>query len=1565
MEQLRAVKLTRGLIGLAILLAAGLVVSPAQGKEGLISQEALSSDKKAMPSGETSVLPQPDRETLKQLKDAQLLIEKERFGEAVRILGTILSSPDDSFFPAESATPEGRVEIRGLHDEAEQILGALPDRAIELYELQFGAQAKQLLEKAMTEGNTRAPADISRRFFYTAAGAEATWLAGLVAMDEGRWKAAILSFKRLEKVPNAADRHEPLLSTLKAICMEQTGEHESAENTWKVLGAKDPQAHIQVAGKKAMLFYDSETTFQDFLGRTDLATLEKSSDLLASLMANQMLPFGTPQRNASVNASLPLLKRAWRARITDRPLAEGVLKDQRETRIDSDTLIVPRFYPLVVDKVLLGRTLNTLVAIDTTTGKRLWETKLDETEVVNSMDLALSNHPTAMAQDLVERIWSDSIFGQLSSDGQNVYAIEDADLLANRNNPRQQILAPGVLGMGVGVDPSQGLSNTLVAFDIKTGKPRWTRSVGAGDAPLFFLGPPLPLDGLLYILAESQGEIQLLALEATSGELDWLQQIAVVEQPTAGYMPQDTNAIMPAMSQGVMICPTSTGAIIAMEPTTRVLLWAHCYERLGKNQNRPVIVNNQQRIQNQDRIGEELLLHGDYVFSAPSDSNYLYCLDLYTGKEIWKKDFSNRAFLGGAFQDRLLVIGGKDFQVLKTENGEEIAKCDLQQSLEEDDPVFITGHGFRNENLYYAPTSSNHIVAFDIQQGRIVQQTGTHSPIILGNLVAGNDQIFSQSLDGLEAFHQLQAIREKTQKQLQENPNHLAAIAMQGELLLAEEKIDEAVEKFRQVHRAAPNITSGDRLFEAFCIALEEAYPQYRASRPEIEALLRTDRQKNEYWYRVVHGEIAENHMADAADACFRLAELAHRSPLMLSMDRSHTVRQDRFVQSQLTTIYENSDEAFREKLGQKIVAQFEATLKSGDREAIHASWNCFATLSPLVKRYDQFIDALWEIDPTLAELIFEKIARFGSPSEATTAMIRWAELLRKSGRIEDAAACYRTALQRWENVPLLTSTPQTASSRVAAMRSDDPIRDRLASHEMWPQGHELAKPEKAGESQESFNIRLQSRLIPLGTESPIFRGKQIFFSGQQIELRDEYHRQVWSVSLVEDESENAIYYGGHYGTRCSTLGHMIFVEFQDRLLAIDAWDPQQPKLAWQTERGPKVNMPGVSNNVSNFCRMHFTGFSQGMFSSNQTFLGLPGIDFGFQLLTLSGTELLAIDPFDGSLLWKQRKIPRQIDLNSNGTTLLVSQPQRRNEPPTMMSLIDGQSDELLTGKVSTTKTSGVPPSAKKNDPQGNGTEKEMARKAGELAAKLFMSATQKDATPKQKILSFGRNSFVFYRVSRKYSFELIDNLTQQPIWGTKTYDYQSNQLKWQLLGQDYVGILDPKGNFELFRIADGKTMIRHKLDFEGTLQGIFLQDWGDRIGVILSFVPKPNQRNISMSYIPITQYLQQGYVYSFYWDGRPAFANKPQGILIEQQGFLDDPPKNLPVMTFLSQHQNEQNQEKPWLTKLQVIDIRSGETIFSKEIEDGINSFDLGGDPEKKTVEYQLNNQKFTIRFQ
>ena len=95
----------------------------------------------------------------------------------------------------------------------------------------------------------------------------------------------------------------------------------------------------------------------------------------------------------------------------------------------------------------------------------------------------------------------------------------------------------------------------------------------------FFLGPPLVLDGELYVLAEVRGDLSLyvpgcrnrrrpmgLSKLHTSGPCRWMK--------LGG-----SRGATPSYSDGVLICPTSSCAVVAVDASTRSLIWGYQYPR--------------------------------------------------------------------------------------------------------------------------------------------------------------------------------------------------------------------------------------------------------------------------------------------------------------------------------------------------------------------------------------------------------------------------------------------------------------------------------------------------------------------------------------------------------------------------------------------------------------------------------------------------------------------------------------------------------------------------------------------------------------------------------------------------------------------------------------------------------------------------------------------------------------------------------------------------------------------------------------------------------------------------
>ena len=154
-------------------------------------------------------------------------------------------------------------------------------------------------------------------------------------------------------------------------------------------------------------------------------------------------------------------------------------------------------------------------------------------------------------------------------------------------------MVPGALG-GFEAANSQS-NNRLVVLDLRTqGKLLWAVGRGRdgypGDEPrlaeAFFLGPPLPLSGQLYVLAENKGEVRLAVLDAKTGSLLWSQQLAHFEanqQTVAANGLRRLGAATPSFADGVLVCPISAGAVVGVDiATAQFALGLLVPDRIGR-----------------------------------------------------------------------------------------------------------------------------------------------------------------------------------------------------------------------------------------------------------------------------------------------------------------------------------------------------------------------------------------------------------------------------------------------------------------------------------------------------------------------------------------------------------------------------------------------------------------------------------------------------------------------------------------------------------------------------------------------------------------------------------------------------------------------------------------------------------------------------------------------------------------------------------------------------------------------------------------------------------------------
>src|SRR4029079_3674020 len=172
----------------------------------------------------------------------------------------------------------------------------------------------------------------------------------------------------------------------------------------------------------------------------------------------------------------------------------------------------------------------------------------------------------------------------------------------------------------------------------------------------------------LYALAEFAGEIRLVCLDARTGGLDWKQHLAVfTEEPY--HITWDRSRRLagasPSLAEGILVCPTSAGAVVAVDLATRTLRWGYQYRRTDVTQfpagrgfrGQMVTTSNNT---NGNWLDATATIADGCVILPPPESQQLHCLDLLSGKPRWSPIRRDDMLLVACIHDGKIILLGKN-----------------------------------------------------------------------------------------------------------------------------------------------------------------------------------------------------------------------------------------------------------------------------------------------------------------------------------------------------------------------------------------------------------------------------------------------------------------------------------------------------------------------------------------------------------------------------------------------------------------------------------------------------------------------------------------------------------------------------------------------------------------------------------------------------------------------------------------------------------------------------------------------------------------------------------------
>jgi outer membrane protein assembly factor BamB len=760
-----AMSRTLGLVfclGAALVSGAAALVAPSgradEPKAGAPKAEA----DKARPSfSQLVTLPSSDDLELK-LEAAPDYVRGGDWDRAARVLQWVLDHPEDAFVPVSRPGRAGKASVGWVsaRTEAARLLGTLSAAGLEVYEVQYGPKAAALLATARKRGDVAQLAQVAERYTHTAAGRQAGDLLGTHYLDRGRYATAVRYFRRLLKGPGSA-RLEPLTLFKACLALHRAGDP-TADETWKLLAARAPRGLV-VNGRQVSL-----ADLQKELTRGGGGTG-------AGPAAYEWRVFrGSGERSGAAPGRLAGLRVGWDLpTVRGGPASEWITNALARAR-ERGQVILPAGFPLSVGGKIIYRDHSGVRAVEAATGKVHWESSARGSLDELTIDPANLAHTSSWAQQLLQSfphvLVENSTASALSADARQVYVVEDLAVLPV---VRDQ---PGFVGRGgTGLDFTHAKELTdavyhsrLFAIDLETGRAIWEVGCRSGpkEEPLHdahFLGPPLPLGGQLYALIERQGALRLVCLDPTSGRLAWAQTLAVPKQNVLIDGARRTWAAHPAHAEGVLVCPTNTGAVIAVDLAARGLLWAHSYRddappaapqqmmiRGGRFRGRGFkVAEPPLNLEVKWKLTAPIIAGGKVVLAAP-DGAHLDCLDLWTGELLWRvARQADDLYVGGVYKDRLLVVGRKHFGALRLDKGEVMWGVDTGEP---------SGQGVLVGGVYYLPVKScpklggPALHGIDLEKGTLVSRIALPGDDQPGNLMLVEGRLISQTATRIAAY---------------------------------------------------------------------------------------------------------------------------------------------------------------------------------------------------------------------------------------------------------------------------------------------------------------------------------------------------------------------------------------------------------------------------------------------------------------------------------------------------------------------------------------------------------------------------------------------------------------------------------------------------------------------------------------------------------------------------------------------------------------------------------------------------------------------------------------------
>ncbi len=1019
--------------------------------------------------------------------------------------------------------------------------------------------------------------------------------------------------------------------------------------------------------------------------------------------------------------------------------------------------------------------------------------------------------------------------------------------------------------------------------------------------------------------------------------------------------------VSPSYADGVLICPTGSGCVVAVELATKSLLWGYIYNRPGEQpgmgrrprgnpfQNN---FNSSNGPMSRWLDGTAMIVNGRVLITpTPAEADALYCLNLADGKPAWGPkprieqgehgEQVEHFYIACVHKGVVVLVGRNSLDALNLEDG---SKAWGGRTVTMPAGASVCGHGCYAGGQYFVPLSSGEVVTVDLESGKVVATAKSRgNNAVPGNLVCYRGRVISQGMDGLDLYYQADAAREEAARRLAANADDAEGLTLRGEILLDGGKAAEAVADFRRAFSLDRKSESRGRtrqLFrDALLAGLHDDFAAHRWMASEVEPLLDDAAQHAAFFRCMAAGFHAAGQWRQAVEYYLKLVDLEESKPALEMVDRSHLARRDRWVQARLGLLRSEGGAAVAAELDRVLAQRLEEAKMDSGFDGLNRFLGFFGNQPQAAAARTELLQRLTQAGRILEAELLMAAAVDSTDRKAQAALLAdMAALNFRAGRTSDAAACFRELQQHFADVPCHAG--MTAGQWLAAFpdgdaRSRDALRREVEQKApAWPVGEvEAGKPDMNA-NQRQFDRGPRFDMLFGGPSGPFFNDCTVSFEGgqQEVGLRDGMGHLQKRMQLVENNGRMFGVFYNPSSTLARSCGHLLVISAGTKICALDPWraSGNSSPVLWCQDRSDAVtdnlNMMMFNNGVDRDARANPFGPVNARYVCYQR-----------------RRNIVAADPVSGDLLWVRQDIPPGSELFGDEQYMFVL--PSGSDRASVYRAIDG---ELLgTRKVSRPK----PDADRFSDGRwGN-------------------SALPNSALANAGIDFWGRNVLTWEKSDEKTRvLGMFDPWLQKAVWPSRIFVAGAHV---SVVDSEVAGVLEPSGHFVLLALADGRTVADLQLEVrpQFSLTDLVVTRMGDQY-IVLAHDSRTqvniNEDNGMQQPQGLFCYpVRRARIHALDLKGKPAW---PAPADVDHQQFLLSQPGRLPVLLFAAFHfDNRGGPLNNLRTSLVAVDRRDGRVVYEdpdRRGRMGWNTVEIQGDPAAKTVRIATNTESIGLTF-